>query len=77
MSRLVEEMSGSEALSSLALERQALCRCNQRAAIPFLGVDLSAWHKWLGREKHPRLFCARSAVCWSGLLALGEEEADD
>ena len=74
MSRLVvEEMSGSEALSSLALEWQALF--NATNASPFLSWEwISAWHKWLGREKHPRLFCAREGGLLVGLLALGEEE---
>jgi CelD/BcsL family acetyltransferase involved in cellulose biosynthesis len=44
-------------------------------ASPFLSWEwISAWHKWLGREKHPRLFCAREGRLLVGLLALGEEE---
>jgi CelD/BcsL family acetyltransferase involved in cellulose biosynthesis len=70
---VVEEMSGSEALSSLAPEWQALF--NATNASPFLSWEwISAWHKWLGREKHPRLFCAREGGVLVGLLALGEEE---
>jgi len=70
---VVEEMSGAEALSSLALEWQALFDATN--APPFLSWEwISAWHKWLGREKHPRLFCAREGGLLVGLLALGEEE---
>ena len=74
MSKLaVEELSGAEALSSLAPEWQALFDLTN--ASPFLSWEwISAWHKWLGREKHPRLFCAREGGLLVGLLALGEEE---
>jgi CelD/BcsL family acetyltransferase involved in cellulose biosynthesis len=69
----VEELSGPEALSSLAPEWQALF--NATNATPFLSWEwISAWHKWLGRGKHPRLFCAREGGMLVGLLALGEEE---
>jgi CelD/BcsL family acetyltransferase involved in cellulose biosynthesis len=70
---VVEELSGAEALSSLAPEWQALFDATN--APPFLSWEwISAWHKWLGREKHPRLFCAREGGVLVGLLALGEEE---
>jgi CelD/BcsL family acetyltransferase involved in cellulose biosynthesis len=70
---LVEEMNGADALSALAPEWQALF--NLTNASPFLSWEwISAWHKWLGREKHPRLFCAREGGLLVGLLALGEEE---
>jgi CelD/BcsL family acetyltransferase involved in cellulose biosynthesis len=70
---VVEELSGVEALSSLAPEWQALF--NATNAPPFLSWEwISAWHKWLGRGKHPRLFCAREGGLLVGLLALGEEE---
>jgi CelD/BcsL family acetyltransferase involved in cellulose biosynthesis len=70
---VVEEMSGSEAFSLLAPEWQALF--NASNASPFLSWEwISAWHKWLGRGKHPRLFCAREGGLLVGLLALGEEE---
>jgi CelD/BcsL family acetyltransferase involved in cellulose biosynthesis len=70
---VVEELSGGEALSSLAPEWQALF--NATNASPFLSWEwISAWHKWLGRGKHPRLFCAREGGLLVGLLALGEEE---
>jgi CelD/BcsL family acetyltransferase involved in cellulose biosynthesis len=70
---VVEEVSGAEALSSLAPEWKALF--NATNASPFLSWEwISAWHKWLGREKHPRLFCAREGGLLVGLLALGEEE---
>jgi CelD/BcsL family acetyltransferase involved in cellulose biosynthesis len=66
-------MSGPEALSLLASEWQALF--NATNASPFLSWEwISAWHKWLGREKRPRLFCAREGGLLVGLLALGEEE---
>jgi CelD/BcsL family acetyltransferase involved in cellulose biosynthesis len=70
---VVEELSGVEALSSLAPEWQALF--DLTSASPFLSWEwISAWHKWLGHEKHPRLFCAREGGLLVGLLALGEEE---
>ncbi len=74
MSKLaVEEMSGPEALSLLAPEWQALF--NATNSSPFLSWEwISAWHKWLGRGKRPRLFCAREGGLLVGLLALGEEE---
>ncbi|HEY6404249.1 MAG TPA: GNAT family N-acetyltransferase [Blastocatellia bacterium] len=69
----VEEHSGPEALSLLAPEWRALFDLSNAA--PFLSWEwISAWHKWLGREKHPRLFCARDGELLVGLLALGEEE---
>jgi CelD/BcsL family acetyltransferase involved in cellulose biosynthesis len=69
----VEEHSGPEALSLLAPEWRALFDLSNAA--PFLSWEwISAWHKWLGREKHPRLFCARDGEALVGLLALGEEE---
>ena len=74
MSKLVvEELSGSQALSSLGPEWQALF--DAANASPFLSWEwISAWHKWLGRGKHPRLFCARAGGALVGLLPLGEEE---
>jgi CelD/BcsL family acetyltransferase involved in cellulose biosynthesis len=70
---VVEEHSGAEALSLLAPEWQALF--NATKAPPFLSWEwISAWHKWLGRGKRPRLFCAREGGLLVGLLALGEEE---
>jgi len=70
---VVEELSGAEALSSLAQEWQALF--NEANASPFLSWEwISAWHKWLGCEKRPRLFCAREGGLLVGLLPLGEEE---
>jgi CelD/BcsL family acetyltransferase involved in cellulose biosynthesis len=70
---VVEELSGPEALSSLAPEWQALFALSN--ASPFLSWEwISAWHKWLGCGKHPRLFCAREGRLLVGLLALGEEE---
>jgi CelD/BcsL family acetyltransferase involved in cellulose biosynthesis len=70
---VVEELSGAEALSSLAPEWQALF--NMTNASPFLSWEwISAWHKWLGRGKRPRLFCARAGGLLVGLLALGEED---
>jgi CelD/BcsL family acetyltransferase involved in cellulose biosynthesis len=70
---VVEEVSGSESLSILAPEWKALF--NATNASPFLSWEwISAWHKWLGREKRPRLFCAREGDLLVGLLALGEEE---
>jgi CelD/BcsL family acetyltransferase involved in cellulose biosynthesis len=69
----VEEMSGPKALSSLETEWRALF--NETNAPPFLSWEwISAWHKWLGREKRPRLLCAREDGALVGLLALGEEE---
>src|SRR5262249_58046748 len=69
----VEEMTGPKALSSLETEWRALF--NETNASPFLSWEwISAWHKWLGRGKHPRLFCAREGGLLVGLLALGEEE---
>jgi len=70
---VVEEHSGAEALSLLATEWQALF--DKANASPFLSWEwISAWHKWLGRGKHPRLFCAREDGLLVGLLPLGEEE---
>jgi CelD/BcsL family acetyltransferase involved in cellulose biosynthesis len=44
-------------------------------ASPFLSWEwISAWHKWLGQEKLPRLLCAREGGLLVGLLPLGEEE---
>src|SRR5262245_1139887 len=69
----VEEMSGPKALSSLETEWRALF--NETDAPPFLSWEwISAWHKWLGGEKRPRLLCAREDGALVGLLALGEEE---
>jgi CelD/BcsL family acetyltransferase involved in cellulose biosynthesis len=69
----VEEHSGPEALSLLAPEWRTLFDLSNAA--PFLSWEwISAWHKWLGREKHPRLFCARDGKLLVGLLALGAEE---
>lgn len=74
MSKLiVEELSGADALSSLAPEWQALF--DKANASPFLSWEwISAWHKWLGHGKHPRLLCAREDGLLVGLLPLGEEE---
>ena len=74
MSKLiVEELSGAEALSLLAQEWQALF--NEANASPFLSWEwISAWHKWLGHGKRPRLLCAREGGLLVGLLPLGEEE---
>ncbi|HKQ80570.1 MAG TPA: GNAT family N-acetyltransferase [Blastocatellia bacterium] len=74
MSKLiVEELSGSDALSTLAPEWQSLFEVAK--ASPFLSWEwISAWHKWLGRGKHPRLFCAREGGLLVGLLPLCEEE---
>jgi CelD/BcsL family acetyltransferase involved in cellulose biosynthesis len=70
---IVEELRGADALSSLAPEWQALF--DKANASPFLSWEwISAWHKWLGRGKHPRLFCAREDGLLVGLLPLGEEE---
>jgi CelD/BcsL family acetyltransferase involved in cellulose biosynthesis len=70
---VVEELNGSEALSLLAPEWKALFDVTN--ASPFLSWEwISAWHKWLGRGKRPRLFCAREGGLLVGLLALGEEE---
>jgi CelD/BcsL family acetyltransferase involved in cellulose biosynthesis len=70
---VVEELNGSEALSALAPEWQALF--DAANASPFLSWEwIAAWHKWLGRGKRPRLFCARERGLLVGLLALGEEE---
>jgi len=69
----VEELSGSEALSSLGPEWQSLF--DDANASPFLSWEwITAWHKWLGRGKRPRLFCARNGDLLVGLLPLGEEE---
>jgi CelD/BcsL family acetyltransferase involved in cellulose biosynthesis len=69
----VEELSGAEALSLLAPEWKALFDVTN--ASPFLSWEwISAWHKWLGQGKRPRLFCAREGGALVGLLALGEEE---
>ncbi|HEX5083711.1 MAG TPA: hypothetical protein VFY40_16810, partial [Blastocatellia bacterium] len=69
----VEELSGAEALSLLAPEWKKLF--DVTSASPFLSWEwISAWHKWLGQEKRPRLFCAREGGALVGLLALGEEE---
>jgi CelD/BcsL family acetyltransferase involved in cellulose biosynthesis len=69
----VDELSGSQALSSLGPEWQALF--DVANASPFLSWEwITAWHKWLGSGKHPRLFCARSGGALVGLLPLGEEE---
>src|SRR5499426_2195183 len=69
----VEEMSGPKALSSLETEWRALF--NETDAPPFLSWEwISAWHTWLGRDKRPRLLCAREDGALVGLLALGEEE---
>ncbi|MBO0858287.1 MAG: GNAT family N-acetyltransferase [Chloracidobacterium sp.] len=70
---VVEEVSGAEALSSLAPEWRRLFELS--GASPFLSWEwISAWHKWLGSGKHPRLFCAREGGLLVGLLALGEED---
>ena len=70
---VVEEMSGPKALSSLETEWRALF--DETNASPFLSWEwISAWHKWLGRGKRPRLLCARKDGALVGLLALGEEE---
>src|SRR5215813_4327593 len=70
---VVEELSGSEALSSLGPEWQALF--DEANAPPFLSWEwITAWHKWLGSGKRPRLLCAREGGLLVGLLALGEEE---
>jgi CelD/BcsL family acetyltransferase involved in cellulose biosynthesis len=69
----VEELSGAKALSLLAPEWKALF--DLTSASPFLSWEwISAWSKWLGRGKHPRLFCAREGELLVGLLALGEEK---
>jgi|SRR5215831_730494 len=70
---VVEEVSGPKALSSLETEWRALF--DETNASPFLSWEwISAWHKWLGRGKRPRLLCARKDGALVGLLALGEEE---
>jgi len=73
MSKLVvEELSGSRALSSLGPEWQALFI--EANASPFLSWEwITAWHNWLGQEKQPRLLCAREGARLVGLLPLGEE----
>jgi len=73
MSKLVvEELSGSQALSSLGPEWQALF--NEANASPFLSWEwITAWHNWLGQGKQPRLLCAREDARLVGLLPLGEE----
>src|SRR5262245_1239105 len=69
----VEEMSGPKALSSLETEWRALF--NETDAPPFLSWEwISAWHKWLGGEKRPRLLCVREGGLLVGLLPLGEED---
>lgn len=69
----VEEHSGRDALSTLASEWRALFDSSE--APPFLSWEwISAWLKWLGGEKNPRLFCVREGKLMVGLLPLGEEE---
>jgi CelD/BcsL family acetyltransferase involved in cellulose biosynthesis len=70
---VVEELSGSQALSTLGPEWRALF--NEASASPFLSWEwITTWHNWLGKEKHPRLFCAREGDRLVGLLPLGAEE---
>ncbi|MGH9751247.1 MAG: GNAT family N-acetyltransferase [Blastocatellia bacterium] len=70
---VVEEVSGPKALPLLEAEWRALF--NETNASPFLSWEwISAWHKWLGDGKRPRLLCAREDGALVGLLALGEEE---
>lgn len=74
MSKLVvEEISGSQALTALRSEWRALFE--EANTSPFLSWEwITAWHKWLGQEKTPRLLCARDSGRLVGLLPLGEEE---
>src|SRR5262245_20657666 len=57
----IEVVEGSEALTRLRVEWQAMFRAS--GAPPFLSWEwLSTWHKWFGQEKHPFLLCARKGV---------------
>jgi CelD/BcsL family acetyltransferase involved in cellulose biosynthesis len=69
----IEVEEGSEALTRLRMEWQAMFRAS--GAPPFLSWEwLSTWHKWFGREKHPFLLCARESGNLIALLPLCVEK---
>ena len=68
----IEVVEGSEALTRLRVEWQAMFRAS--GAPPFLSWEwLSTWHKWFGQEKHPFLLCAREGGNLIALLPLCAE----
>jgi CelD/BcsL family acetyltransferase involved in cellulose biosynthesis len=69
----IEVEEGSEALTSLRVDWQAMFRAS--GAPPFLSWEwLSTWHKWFGQEKHPFLLCARESGNLIALLPLCAEK---
>jgi CelD/BcsL family acetyltransferase involved in cellulose biosynthesis len=69
----IEVEEGSEALTRLRVEWQAMFRAS--GAPPFLSWEwLSTWHKWFGQEKHPFLLCARESGNLIALLPLCAEK---
>src|SRR5262245_34232643 len=68
----IEVEEGSEALSRLRVEWQAMFRAS--GAPPFLSWEwLSTWHRWFGQEKHPFLLCARESGNLIALLPMCAE----
>ncbi|HMB29571.1 MAG TPA: GNAT family N-acetyltransferase [Blastocatellia bacterium] len=68
----IEVEEGSEALSRLRVEWQAMFRAS--GAPPFLSWEwLSTWHRWFGQERHPFLLCARESGNLVALLPLCAE----
>jgi CelD/BcsL family acetyltransferase involved in cellulose biosynthesis len=69
----IEVEEGSEALTRLQVEWQAMFRAS--GAPPFLSWEwMSTWHKWFGQEKHPFLLCARESGNLIALLPLCAEK---
>jgi CelD/BcsL family acetyltransferase involved in cellulose biosynthesis len=69
----IEVVEGSEALTRLRVEWQAMFRAS--GAPPFLSWEwLSTWHKWFGQERHPFLLCARERGNLIALLPLCVEK---
>ena len=68
----IEVEEGSEALTRLRVEWQAMFRAS--GAPPFLSWEwLSTWHRWFGQERHPFLLCARESGNLIALLPLCAE----
>src|SRR5215510_1617126 len=69
----IEVEEGSEALTRLRVEWQAMFRAS--GAPPFLSWEwLSTWHRWFGQERHPFLLCARECGNLIALLPLCAEK---